>query len=178
MLQCKDVNPSIIGVLQSWYSNSSIKVQWAGCLSQQVDLKSGVRQGGVLSPLLFACYVDVVLEKLESSGLGCFVDKQCLNSFMYADDLILLSISVMDMQKMVTLCSEAFAQLNLTINTDKSHCMRIGPTFKNACSNITINNQPLMWENKTKFLGITILSALCVTGMMPEVVSTKLLTQF
>ena len=47
MLQCRDVNPNIIGVLQSWFSNSSIKVQWAGCLSQQVDLKSGVRQGGV-----------------------------------------------------------------------------------------------------------------------------------
>jgi hypothetical protein len=122
-----------------------------------------VRQGGVLSPLLFACYVDCVLDKQESSNVGCFIGKHCFNSFMYADDLILLSISVTDLQKMINLCCEVFAQLNLTINAEKSHCLRIGPRFKMHCNNITVHNNCLSWEKKTKFLGITILSGSCFT---------------
>ena len=31
----------------------------------------GVRQGGVLSPLLFNIYVDSFLQRLQSSGVGC-----------------------------------------------------------------------------------------------------------
>jgi hypothetical protein len=80
---------------------------------------------------------------------------------MYADDLILLSISVNDMQRMIDLCNKIFRQLDLTINIDKFHCMRIGPRFKNHCTNLCVNNQPLSWVDKTKFLGITILSGNC-----------------
>ena len=58
---------------------------------------SGVSQGGILSPLLFPAYVDSVLEKLCNSKLGCFVKCRCFNSYMFADDLILLSISISDL---------------------------------------------------------------------------------
>jgi len=77
MLQNKGINPSVINVLESWLSNSSTKVQWFGHLSEQVSLSAGVRQGGILSPLLFSSYVNILLDKLEQSGLGCFVNKKC-----------------------------------------------------------------------------------------------------
>ena len=57
----------------------------------------GVRQGGILSPSLFAVYVDKLLDKLILSGLGCFISGVCFNSLMYAGDIILLSISVCDL---------------------------------------------------------------------------------
>ena len=53
-----------------------------------------VRQGGILSPSLFAVYVDKRLEKLTQCGLGCSISGICLNSLMNAYDIILLSISV------------------------------------------------------------------------------------
>ena len=96
----KNINSNIVKVLESWLSNSSMKVKWNGTVSHEVFLSAGVRQGGVLSPLLFAVYVDVVLKDLKKSGLGCFVGRQCFNSFLYADDLIIISISVTDLQKL------------------------------------------------------------------------------
>ena len=73
-------------------------VKWGLKISTFFSLTSGVRQGGILSPALFAVYVDDVLNKLENSKLGCVIKNKCVNSFMYADDLILLSISIHDMQ--------------------------------------------------------------------------------
>ena len=58
----------------------------------------------------------------------------------------------------MNLCSEIFYELDLPINTLKSHCMRIGPRFRANCSNIMVNGEPLSWVKKTKFLGVTILS--------------------
>ena len=34
---------------------------------------NGVKQGGVLSPILFCLYMNVLLDRLSKSGVGCFV---------------------------------------------------------------------------------------------------------
>ena len=116
MLQNKCVDVHVIKIMESWLSHQSIKVKWNNYLSDRVTLTSGVKQGGVLSPLLFAAYVDCVLIKLQSSGIGCFIGRHCLNSFMYADDLILLTFSVSDLQKLINICTEIFCELDLPIN--------------------------------------------------------------
>ena len=49
-----------------------------------------------------------------------------VNSFMYADDLILLSLSVIDLQKMIDFCSFELGRIKLNnINSSKSVCLRI-----------------------------------------------------
>ena len=54
-------------------------------------ITAGVRQGGILSPVLFAIYMDTLIKRLRGSGLGCkVVDKYC-GCLVYADDILLLS---------------------------------------------------------------------------------------
>ena len=55
-------------------------------------MKDDVRQGGVLSPYLFAVFVDDLLIKLQHSSLGCHISGNSLNAIMYDDDLLLMSI--------------------------------------------------------------------------------------
>ena len=55
MLQRKNINPQIINVIEHWFMISSAQVRWNGCLSDPISLAAGVRQGGVLSPLIFFC---------------------------------------------------------------------------------------------------------------------------
>ena len=81
---------------------------------------------------------------------------QCYNSFMYADDLILLSNSVSDMQSMLNHCGSAFQELDLPINETKCHCMRIGPRYNVQCSSLKLNNGVLVWVDKINYLGITL----------------------
>ena len=95
-LMDKNVPINLIKILYCWYSSSSMIIKWGDAFSYQVSLTAGVRQGGVLSPMLFACYVDDMLKKLNNSGLGCHINQVCYNAIMYADDILLMSISVCD----------------------------------------------------------------------------------
>ena len=156
MLQRNCVNSTIIDVLEHWFSSSSACVKWNNTVSKTVSLCSGVRQGGILSPLLFAAYIDVVLTDLEKSSVGCFVNKRCFNSFLYADDLILLSISVSDLQSLINSTLDTFRSLDLLINVNKTVCLRIGNRCLSPCSNIAASGHYLCWVEEAKYLGVVI----------------------
>ena len=51
-----------------------------------------VRQGRVLSPYLFACFIYSVVDNVQASGLGCHVNMACLSILLYADDILLVSV--------------------------------------------------------------------------------------
>ena len=46
-------------ILYNWLNNSSCSVAWNGLLGTPFLLQCGIRQGGVLSPFLFAIYANL-----------------------------------------------------------------------------------------------------------------------
>ena len=43
----------IVKVLMDWYGKTFSCVMWGDCLSHSVCVRSGIRQGSILSPMLF-----------------------------------------------------------------------------------------------------------------------------
>ena len=64
------------------------------CIKCMFNVRNGVKQGGVLSPLLFAIYTDSLLKRLEDSGVGCHMGGHFTGTLAYADDITLLSPSM------------------------------------------------------------------------------------
>jgi len=155
-LQKSHVDPMIVDILENWLVNGSAQVKWNNHLSTPVLLSAGVRQGGILSPILFSSYINSVLLALENSNRGCFIRGQCLNSFLYADDLILLSISVSDLQHLINTCNHSFISLDLQINPSKSSCLRIGDRFQSKCFPVSLNDAVIHWVNEANYLGLTL----------------------
>ena len=50
-----------------------------------------MKQGGVLSPILFSVYIDELLTRLKHSGYGCMVGHVYCGAFAYADDIALVA---------------------------------------------------------------------------------------
>lgn len=148
----------VILLLKRWLENSVIRVKWNNTLSYPVKLTAGVRQGSVLSPTFFNLYVNDLLNILAHSNIGCFYNRVCLNSFMYADDIMLLAITVTDLQKLVSLCANFLEDVDLSVNSSKTKCIRIGPNYKDACKCISIGNNVIAWTNEISYLGVKILA--------------------
>ena len=70
-------------------------------LGQSFDVMCGVRQGGVLSPVLFALYVDDLIPKLKASGSDIHVGSVFVGCALYADDIALISASCYGLQIMI-----------------------------------------------------------------------------
>ena len=60
-------------VLMEWYSKLTSSVLWDDRHSWYFSVQQGVRQGAVLSPLLYTIFTSDLLSSLESSGLGVFI---------------------------------------------------------------------------------------------------------
>ena len=114
---------------------------------------------GNSTPILFALLVDKLLNKLQLSGLRCYVACTCYNGFMYADDLILVSNSVTDLQMLLNLSAVIFMLLDLPINITICSCLRIGPRCKVECSVLKIHDADVQWVKSIKYLGVTTLQA-------------------
>ena len=157
-LLSRKVPVCIIYILMNWYDKTLTRIMWDGFLSKPVQMCSGVRQGGILSPPFFSVYVDGLFKILENSNLGCFVEGFCVNTLMYADDLILVALTISDLRKMFQICNNFFAERCLSLNISKCSCARFGPRFNVKCVNIVLNNMTVPWSTSFKYLGVQIMS--------------------
>ena len=70
------------------------QVRWGSHISDSFYIRNGVRQGGILSPMLFNLYVDGLSRSLNSLNIGCKIGPRLVNHLAYADDLVLICPSV------------------------------------------------------------------------------------
>ena len=129
-------------------------VRWENCFSYFVTLETGVRKGSTLSPKLFAIFVAELLICLKRSGLGCYVKGICFNSVMFADDLLLLAISITHLQCMIDICSQVLGSCYLELNSKKSFVIRIGPRHNFTAAKLFLNDQVIAWKSEIIYLGV------------------------
>jgi len=51
----------VLSVLENWYSLCLTRVKWGSTMSYFYELKTGVRQGGVLSAALFGVFIHLIV---------------------------------------------------------------------------------------------------------------------
>jgi len=75
---------------------------------------------------VISVFVNDILEKLSKTNRGCFLKSVCYNSTMYADDLILLAISLQDLQFLVDwpMCQTYFTLVGMEFSAKKYACIR------------------------------------------------------
>ena len=79
--------------MMSGYSSKtfSSKIKWAGLLSDPINIKQGVRQGGVLSTSHYKRYNNSLLLQLEDKYSDVKIGSINLPQFTVADDLAVMS---------------------------------------------------------------------------------------
>ena len=110
----------IVRMFIFWYSKQEMCIKWGQSTSSFFTVSNGVRQGGILSPRLFAVYVDDLSKHLHDARSGCFIGHQCINHVMYADDICLLAPSALGLQKLLEVCYGFSQDNDIIFNSLKS----------------------------------------------------------
>ena len=86
------------------YTNSSTRIAWNGICSATFLIKNGVKQAGVMSPILFCIYLDGLLNLLATAQISCFIGRVFVGCLAYADDIVLLAPTTDAMRNMLEIC--------------------------------------------------------------------------
>ena len=114
---------------------------------------NGVRQGGVLSPILFTVYIDDLLIALEDCGIGCFWKHHFVGAVCYADDISLLAPSPSALRYMLDTCLSFATQHHLTFNPDKTQLIKFYKCADAISPRFTFLGQSLCLRNSVNHLG-------------------------
>ena len=91
------------------YISQTLRVKWGHTASNYFTVRSGVKQGGVLSSLLFAIYTDSLLKGLH---VGCYMGGHFTGALPYADDITLLSPSMFGLKTLSNVCGEHATEMS------------------------------------------------------------------
>ena len=83
-LENKGLNGRLIDFLKAVYTKLSYEVKVGEEFSEQFGVTNGLRQGCVLSPLLFALYINSLINELKKAGVGIECRGQRVAALLYA----------------------------------------------------------------------------------------------
>ena len=104
------------------YLKSQCAIKYGNQRSKFFEFNRGVRQGCILSPLLFNLYLNEFPHLLESHDTDPvkLPNGEALNCLFYADDLVLISTSAAGLQKQINILQQYCEKWLLTINLKKT----------------------------------------------------------
>jgi hypothetical protein len=103
------------------YSDLRLRVRLGGQQGDTFSSTRGVKQGDLLSPLLFGLFIDRLESFLEAHAptLGVKVAGRLLRAILYANDIVLLAQSAQDLQALLDVLEEFCTATGMRPNPKK-----------------------------------------------------------
>jgi hypothetical protein len=124
----------------------------------------GFKQGGSLSPFLFAIYFNDMITEIANLNVGALLANSLINILVYADDIMLVAGSRLDLQKMLDVITNYGNNYEVKFNPNKTvYTIFNNNIYKTSWeklidSKVTLklSEEKIKFEQKFKYLGIII----------------------
>ena len=142
-LKAKGIKEPLINSIEYILKHKKQQVLIRDCKSNPLPVTSGVPQGSVLSPLLFAAFIDDLLSSVHYAY-----------TISYADDIKIISESSKDLQNEIDRIYNWATCNHMDINVVKCESIHCGP--KNPKAIYYINNSAIPQVSNLRDLGLQI----------------------
>lgn len=120
-LAAKGASKHIVELVGDLLSNCSTTFRYGDLEDgRRVPLRCGVKQGDPISPFLFNCVIDPLLDILNSNHLGYKLNSGNIGALAYADDIVIISGSHAGLQEQVKSAENFFHAVGLQLNPTKT----------------------------------------------------------
>ena len=139
-------------LIKQWYTDPKSAVRMKGMLSPFFSIHRGVRQGSVLSPVLFLLVMDPVLLELREKSCGLNLNGLFLGALSHADDIRTLSTNLSDCRSQIKAVSSFANSRNLCLSTEKCEAV-ISPSNPKNLTHIKIDGIDIPVSMSARCLG-------------------------
>ena len=136
-----------------------MRVRWRSSNSRTFLLSNGVKQGGVLSPLLFSVYLDDLLCELQQVNVGCHMNSYFVRAVIYADDITLLGPTRSSILSMLNVADVYARNMDILFHQPKTNCIFF-PAHHNSLLGLPLHfmNTDIVFLPFCTFFGISVSS--------------------
>lgn len=158
-----NIEEGLIQMVAALYKNASSAVLLNNQLGEFFAMTIGVRQGCLLSPILFNIFLEKIMQDtLHNHLTSISIGGRPLCNLRFADDIDLMAGSNNELQDLTDRLSRRAGAYGMEISSEKSKVMIISTT--DSSSNIVMNGQKLEEVNSFKYLGATLTRDGCCTA--------------
>ena len=143
-------------ILRHIYTTDKACIKVGQTRSDFFSLSIGVRQGCILSTVLFNLFLKDLAKKFDAMDDKVMLGDTGINSLFWADDLILLAESKEGLDRLLKTLEEYCQENHLMINTKKTKCMIFNKTGRLMTRPFYLNGVKLEMVRSYKYLGFVI----------------------
>ena len=157
-LRSKGITGKVFNLIKNIYMHEKCQVKIGQTLSKAFDANQGVRQGCILSPILFNIFISDlpgILDKDENEP-AMIGGSTKIGSKLWADDLVMVSESKEGLTKMLRDLANFSSENGLKINSDKTKCMIFNKTGRFVRCSIKCDDMTINSVREYKYLGFLV----------------------
>ena len=149
------INGKFFNNIKTMYTNDNCCIKVGNKLTESFLANQGVKQGCILSPLLFNIFIADIVERFETENCRPIKidESRNLSCLLWADDIILLSHSEEGLRNMLSALDSYVNENGMSINTKKTQCMIFNKTGKFIRRSYPMKNGIIETTKSYKYLG-------------------------
>ena len=133
----------------------SVQLKHMNANSEWFSVNTGLKQGCLVSSLAFSLYINDLVGKLNSTGIGIKMGNDKLTCLLYADDLVIFANTARELQTLTDQLREWCFENYVTVNTEKSQAVHFHHKTKKKSSFVfKYENEALKTVSSYKYLGV------------------------
>lgn len=101
------------------YERQEAWARWGQAKSSSFLVTNGTGQGKIASPDFWSVYLDPLLKRLRTLGIGCHVGERFLGAASYCDDLLTIAPNRLAAQEMLAVCESWAEEYGVQFSTDE-----------------------------------------------------------
>ena len=126
ILEQQGVSTKFLNVLKAIYRVVEVVIRCGNGLTEKIFCPLGVKQGCLLSPLLFSLLINEVAKRVAARGRAGYQfipGTAQIYLLLFADDIVLISTKPFGLQNQLNNLKKASEDMGLVVNLDKTKCM-------------------------------------------------------
>ena len=112
-------------IIKSLYIDTKARYRLEEIQTDWVESKRGVRQGCILSPMLFAIFMEELTQRIKKLEIGVKIGEEVLAILLFADDIIMVAETAEDLQRMLDEVTRYGREMEVKFSKEKSQVMII-----------------------------------------------------
>jgi len=149
------IDENLVQTIEALYKDSKSAVLLNCQIGESFKTKVGVRQGCILSPILFNIYLENIMqETLQNHHTSITIGGRPICNLRFADDIDLMAGTKHELQDLTNKLENSAGAYGMEISTEKSKVMTNSKNNINA--EIFMNGKKLEEVDSFKYLGATL----------------------